>query len=80
MAKSSGLMRSKESWIVATSAWPMQAWGYVDHPPLSVGILWLIRATLGDSLMALRLLPALAGCVTVVLVGLMARDLGGGAR
>jgi hypothetical protein len=54
------------------------AWGYVDHPPLSVGILWLVRAMLGDSLLALRLLPALAGCATVVLVGLMARELGGG--
>jgi 4-amino-4-deoxy-L-arabinose transferase-like glycosyltransferase len=54
------------------------AWGYVDHPPLSVGILWLVRATLGDSLLALRLLPALAGCATVVLVGLMAGELGGG--
>ena len=54
------------------------AWGYVDHPPLSAGILWLVRATLGDSLLALRLLPALAGGATVVLVGLMARELGGG--
>jgi hypothetical protein len=54
------------------------AWGYVDHPPLSVAVLWLVRVTLGDSLMALRLLPALAGGATVVLVGLMARELGGG--
>ena len=54
------------------------AWGYVDHPPLSVGILWLVRATLGDSLLALRILPAFAGAATVVLVGLMAREFGGG--
>jgi len=54
------------------------AWGYVDHPPLSVAVLWLVRATAGDSLVALRLLPALAGCVTLVLVALMARELGGG--
>jgi Dolichyl-phosphate-mannose-protein mannosyltransferase len=54
------------------------AWGYVDHPPLSVAALALLRLTLGDSLMALRLVPALAGAATVVLVGLMARELGGG--
>ena len=54
------------------------AWGYVDHPPLSIAVLWLVRATLGDSLVALRLLPALAGGATIVLCGLLARELGGG--
>ena len=54
------------------------AWGYVDHPPLSIAILALVRATLGDSLVALRLLPALAGGATIVIAGLMARELGGG--
>jgi 4-amino-4-deoxy-L-arabinose transferase-like glycosyltransferase len=54
------------------------AWGYVDHPPLSIAILKLVRAVLGDSLPALRLLPALAAAATVVLVGLLARELGGG--
>jgi hypothetical protein len=53
------------------------AWGYVDHPPLSVALLALVRLTVGDSLVALRLVPALAGAATVVLVGLMARELGG---
>jgi len=54
------------------------AWGYVDHPPLSVALLAVVRLTIGDSLVALRLVPALAGAVTVALVGLMARELGGG--
>src|SRR5438093_8432 len=54
------------------------AWGYVDHPPLSIAILALSRATLGESLVALRLLPALAGCATMFLAALMARELGGG--
>ncbi|MEX2115371.1 MAG: glycosyltransferase family 39 protein [Bacteroidota bacterium] len=53
-------------------------WGFVDHPPLSIAILTVIRAVLGDSLVAVRLLPALAGAVTVYLAGLMARELGGG--
>jgi hypothetical protein len=49
----------------------------VDHPPLSIGLLWLSRAILGDSLPAIRLLPALAGAATVFLTGLIARELGG---
>jgi len=52
--------------------------GYVDHPPLSIWILALSRIVFGDSLFAIRLLPALAGSVTVFLVGLMVWELGGG--
>jgi hypothetical protein len=53
------------------------AFGYVDHPPLSVVILWTARTLLGDSLFAVRLLPALAGAATVLLTGLIAREMGG---
>jgi hypothetical protein len=53
-------------------------WGYVDHPPLCVLLLRGVRALLGESIWAIRLLPALAGAATVLLVGLMARALGGG--
>ena len=55
------------------------AWGYVDHPPLSIALLALIRGILGDALWALRLLPALATAGAVFLTGLMARRLGAGA-
>ncbi len=54
------------------------AWGYVDHPPFSIAVLAVVRALFGDSLIALRLLPALSGAATVFLTGLLARDLGGG--
>lgn len=54
------------------------AWGYVDHPPLSILILTASRRLLGDSLPVLRLLPALFGAATVVLVGALARRLGAG--
>ena len=54
------------------------AWGYVDHPPLSLGLLRLVREVLGDSLLALRLAPALAGCATLILTALLAREFGGG--
>jgi hypothetical protein len=53
------------------------AWGYVDQPPLIAWIAWFVWHTIGTSLWALRLLPALAGASTVVLAGLLARELGG---
>jgi 4-amino-4-deoxy-L-arabinose transferase-like glycosyltransferase len=54
------------------------AFGYVDHPPLSILLLRLLRALMGDSLPALRLVPALAGAATLLLTGLIARRLGAG--
>ena len=36
------------------------AWGYVDQPPLICWAAWLLEHTIGTSLWALRLLPALA--------------------
>jgi hypothetical protein len=52
------------------------AWGYVDQPPLIAVITWLERVTLGDSLPALRFLPAVAAGLRVLLTGLIARELG----
>ena len=54
------------------------AFGYVDQPPLSIFILAINRWLWGDSLFALRLLPAVAGALVVFLTGLMVRQLGGG--
>ncbi len=53
-------------------------WGYVDHPPFAVMVLAAARAILGDSIPAIRLLPAIVGALTVFLVGIIARRLGGG--
>lgn len=53
------------------------AWGYVDHPPLVAFVAWGSRALFGDSLFALRLLPALSGGAKVILAGWMAREIGG---
>jgi hypothetical protein len=53
------------------------AWGYVDQPPLIAWIAWLLQHTIGTSLWALHLLPALAGAATIVLAGLLAREFGG---
>ena len=53
-------------------------WGFVDHPPLSIAVLGVMRAVVGDSILAIRTLPALLGAVTIVIAGLMAREMGGG--
>src|SRR5215471_20063222 len=53
-------------------------WGYVDQPPLIALLIWIVRHTLGDSLIALRLLAAVAGAALVWLGGKLAREMGGG--
>src|SRR5208337_4420184 len=55
------------------------AWGYVDQPPFSEFVLALVGHLLGYSLFALRLLPAVCGGLVAFLVGLITRQLGGGA-
>lgn len=52
-------------------------WGYVDQPPLMALITWIVRSILGDSLLAIRFLPAVAGAGEVALTALIARELGG---
>jgi hypothetical protein len=52
-------------------------WGYVDQPPLIALVIWMWRSIFGQSLAAIRLLPALAGLAEVALTALMARELGG---
>jgi len=54
------------------------AWGYVDQPPLIALIAWIARHVFGDSLLGLRLLPAIAGAALVWLAGVLAREMGGG--
>ncbi|HEX6879115.1 MAG TPA: hypothetical protein VF135_02020, partial [Terriglobales bacterium] len=53
------------------------SWGYVDQPPLIGWMTWLLQHSIGTSLYALRLLPALAGAGSIIVAGLLARELGG---
>ncbi|MCX6138015.1 MAG: glycosyltransferase family 39 protein [Ignavibacteriales bacterium] len=54
------------------------AFGYVDHPPLIALIAKSMRLILGDSLFAIRFLPAIAGALVVFFTGLLVRRMGGG--
>jgi Dolichyl-phosphate-mannose-protein mannosyltransferase len=56
------------------------ALGYVDQPPLTPLLSALSVAVLGVSPTAVRVLPALEMAAVVVLIALMARDLGGTPR
>ena len=53
------------------------AWGYVDFAPLVALLARVSRVVLGDSLHAIRFLPALAQGVQILITGLIARELGG---
>jgi Dolichyl-phosphate-mannose-protein mannosyltransferase len=52
-------------------------WGYVDQPPLIPFLTHISRSLLGDSLRAIRFLPALASSLLVVQAAATARQLGG---
>lgn len=69
-----GIFRDELYYIACSER---MAWGYVDHPPLSIALLWLARHAFGDSLLAIRLLAAVAGAGSVFAAGLIARELGG---
>ena len=53
------------------------AWGYVDQPPLVPILAKISRAVLGESLRAIRFLPALASSAALVLAAMIAREFGG---
>jgi 4-amino-4-deoxy-L-arabinose transferase-like glycosyltransferase len=53
------------------------AWGYVAYPPLTPFFGRLALALFGTSLVGFRFFSAFVQAITVVLTGLMAKDLGG---
>ena len=55
------------------------ALGYVDHPPLATWLLAALRVVCHDNLALIRLVPTLAYGASIVLVGRLARSLGGAA-
>lgn len=55
------------------------AWGYVDQPPLSIALLWVLRHLAGDSLVVLRAAAALVAASSVWLTARIASKLGAGS-
>ncbi len=56
------------------------SWGYVDLPPLLPWLTWIVIHTLGTSLTAIHLYPAIAAAATVLLVARLTSELDGGQR
>lgn len=52
------------------------ALGYVDQPPLSIFFLKILRTLFGDSRIALRIFPAIAGAAFIYLTGVITKELG----
>jgi len=65
-----------ELYFIAIGGHP--AFGYVDQPPLVPLLAHAIDAASGHSLVWLRVAPAVAGAVVVLVTGLLAREFGGG--
>lgn len=69
---------SDELYFLACAQHP--AWGYVDLPPLLPWLTWIVIHTLGTSLTAIHLYPAVAAAAMVLLSARLASELGGGRR
>lgn len=67
-----------ELYFLAAARHP--ALGYVDFPPVTAWIGWLVVHTAGASLLWLRMTSQIASLIGVVIAAVIARDLGGGLR
>jgi len=69
-----GIFRDEYYYLACASR---PAWGYVDQPSFSIWILLIWKSIFGDSIHALRILPALCGSGLIFLCGATAAELGG---
>lgn len=53
------------------------SWGYMEVPPM-IALLGKVATTLmGNNVFAVRFFPALVGAISIILLGMMVRDMGG---
>jgi len=69
-----GLFRDELYYIACTNHLD---WGYVDQPPFSIYLLKLSRLILGDSLVAIRFIPALLHGLLIVITALIVKEIKG---
>ncbi len=74
LAGAYGFFRDELYYIACTNH---MAWGYVDQPPFSLFLLKASRLVFGDSLTGIRMIPTLMHTGTVVVTGLMVKEMGG---
>jgi len=70
-----GIFRDEFYYLACTNRLQL---GYVDHPPLSIYILAAWKFMFGDSLLSIRVIPAIISSITVFMIGLFTGRLGGG--
>lgn len=56
------------------------AWGVVDRAPLSIAVLAFVQKLYGETLLSLRIVPAVVGALTVVVTARLARRFGAETR
>jgi len=69
-----GIFRDELYYLACTNRLDL---GFVDHPPLSIYLLKVSSLLFGRSLFPLRILPAIAGALTVLFTGLTVKKMGG---
>lgn len=65
-----------EFYYIACASRP--AFGYVDHPPLAPLILAAFQFVFGNSIPAIRILPAVAESASIFFTGILVKEMGGG--
>jgi hypothetical protein len=52
------------------------AWGFIDRPPLSVALLKMVTRLYGETLLSVRLAPAISGAFVIILAARLAKRFG----
>lgn len=70
-----GIFRDELYYLACTNRLDL---GYVDHPPFSIYFLSVWKWLFGDSMFSIRLIPAIISSLTLFMLGIFTKRLGGG--